>query len=87
MMVAASNQLAELLDDVGLVARIESGRWEPNVQEVDSLELARNAADAVEEHASTATAGRSASTGTPPRPRFGSSRVARCVTAACKSST
>ena len=40
MMVAASNQLAELLDDVGLVARIESGRWEPNVQEVDSLELA-----------------------------------------------
>ena len=48
MMVAASNQLAELLEDVGLVARIESGRWEPNVQEVDSLDLARNAADAVE---------------------------------------
>jgi signal transduction histidine kinase len=48
MMVAASNQLAELLDDVGLVARIESGRWEPNVQEVDSLELARNAAGAVD---------------------------------------
>lgn len=48
MMVAASNQLAELLEDVGLVARIESGRWEPNVQEVDSLELARNAAEAVE---------------------------------------
>jgi len=48
MMVAASNQLAELLEDVGLVARIESGRWEPNVQKIDSLELARNAADAVE---------------------------------------
>ncbi len=48
MMVAASNQLAELLEDVGLVARIESGRWEPNVQEVDSLELARSAAGAVE---------------------------------------
>jgi signal transduction histidine kinase len=48
MMVAASNQLAELLEDIGLVARIEGGRWEPNVQEVDSLELARNAAGAVE---------------------------------------
>ena len=48
MMVAASNQLAELLEEVALVARIESGRWEPNVQEVDSLELARNAAGAVE---------------------------------------
>ena len=48
MMVAASNQLAELLEDVALVARIESGRWEPNVQEVDSLELATNAAGAVE---------------------------------------
>ena len=48
MMVAASNQLAELLEEVGLVARIESGRWEPNVQAVDSLELARNAAEAVE---------------------------------------
>jgi signal transduction histidine kinase len=43
MMVAASSQLAELLDEVGLVSRIESGRWEPNVQEVDSLELAREA--------------------------------------------
>jgi signal transduction histidine kinase len=43
MMVAASNQLADLLDDVGLVSRIEGGRWEPNVQEVDSLELAREA--------------------------------------------
>ena len=48
MMVAASDQLAELLEEVALVARIESGRWEPNVQEVDSLELARNAAGAVE---------------------------------------
>ena len=43
MMVAASNQLADLLDDVGLVSRIESGRWEPNVQEADSLELAHDA--------------------------------------------
>ena len=48
MMVAASNQLAELLEEVALVARIESGRWEPNVQEVDSLELAEGAVGAVE---------------------------------------
>ena len=48
MMVAASNQLAELLEEVALVARIESGRWEPNVQAVDSLELAQSAAGAVE---------------------------------------
>jgi signal transduction histidine kinase len=48
MMVAASNQLADLLDEVGLVSRIESGRWEPNVQEVDSLELAREALADVE---------------------------------------
>ena len=48
MMVAASNQLAELLEELGLVARIEAERWEPNVQEVDSLELAGAAASAVE---------------------------------------
>ena len=48
MMVAASNQLADLLDDVGLVSRIEADRWEPNVQDVDSLELAREALGEVE---------------------------------------
>jgi signal transduction histidine kinase len=48
MMVAASTQLADLLDDVGLVARIESGRWEPNVQDVDLFELAQEAAAQVE---------------------------------------
>jgi signal transduction histidine kinase len=44
MMVAAGAQLAELLEEVGLAARIESGRWEPNLQEVDSRELADAAA-------------------------------------------
>jgi signal transduction histidine kinase len=48
MMVAATTQLADLLDDVGLVARIESGRWEPNVQDVDLYELAQEAAAQVE---------------------------------------
>ena len=44
MIGAASEQLAEILDALALAARIESGRWEPNVQHVDSLELARAAA-------------------------------------------
>jgi signal transduction histidine kinase len=44
MMALASQQLGELLDELGLVARIEGGRWEPNVQPTDTLELARTAA-------------------------------------------
>jgi len=53
MMVAASSQLADLLDEVGLAARIEADRWEPNVQEVDSRELA----DVVAERFEGASAG------------------------------
>jgi signal transduction histidine kinase len=53
MMVAASAQLADLLDEVGLAARIEADRWEPNVQEVDSRELA----DIVAERFEGASAG------------------------------
>src|SRR3954466_15453641 len=45
MIDMASRQLAELLDELGTAARIESGRYEPGLQEVDSLELARGAAD------------------------------------------
>lgn len=48
MMVSATGQLADLLDDVGLAARIESGRWEPNVQDADLFELAQEAAAQVE---------------------------------------
>jgi signal transduction histidine kinase len=48
MMVAATGQLADLLEDIGLVARIESGRWEPNVQDSDLFELAQEAAAQVE---------------------------------------
>lgn len=44
MMVAASAQLADVLDEVGLAARIEGGRWEPNAQPVDTRELADAAA-------------------------------------------
>ena len=41
---AASRQLAELLDELGIAARIESRRYEPHLQSVDTLELARGAA-------------------------------------------
>src|SRR2546421_950565 len=44
MIDAASRQLAELLDELGLAARISGGRYEPNLQPVDTLELARGAA-------------------------------------------
>src|SRR2546421_4336631 len=35
---------SELLDELGLAARISGGRYEPNLQPVDTLELARGAA-------------------------------------------
>jgi signal transduction histidine kinase len=43
MIVQASKQLAELLDELGLAARIEGDRYEPNLQPIDTLELARAA--------------------------------------------
>jgi signal transduction histidine kinase len=43
MIVQASRQLAELLDELGLAARIEGDRYEPNLQPIDTLELARAA--------------------------------------------
>ena len=47
IMAEATGQLAELLDTLALAARIEGGRYEPALQEVDSLELARAAAEQV----------------------------------------
>ena len=43
IIVEASRQLAELLDELGLAARIAGDRYEPNLQPVDTLELARAA--------------------------------------------
>ncbi|MDQ2983366.1 MAG: hypothetical protein M3R70_05515 [Actinomycetota bacterium] len=40
----ATAQMAELLDELALVARIEGGRYEPTIAESDSLDLARGAA-------------------------------------------
>jgi signal transduction histidine kinase len=44
MIEAASEQMLQLLDELGLAALIESGRYEPSLREVDTLELARSAA-------------------------------------------
>jgi light-regulated signal transduction histidine kinase (bacteriophytochrome) len=44
MMITASGEIAELLDGLGLLARIEAGRYDPARVEADSLALARAAA-------------------------------------------
>ncbi len=44
MMLSASAELSELLDSLGLLARIEGGRYDPTPIESDSLQLARAAA-------------------------------------------
>jgi signal transduction histidine kinase len=44
MIDMAARQLAELLDELGTAARIEGGRYEPSLQSVQSMELARAAA-------------------------------------------
>lgn len=41
MIIAASEQMTELLEEVGLAARIAGDRYEPVLVEVDTLELAR----------------------------------------------
>jgi signal transduction histidine kinase len=45
MIDQASRQLAQLLDELSVAARIEDGRYEPNLQPVDTLDLARRAAE------------------------------------------
>jgi signal transduction histidine kinase len=43
MIGLASMQISELLDELSLAARIESGRYDPALRAADTLELARNA--------------------------------------------
>jgi signal transduction histidine kinase len=45
MIEAASAQIAELLDELSLAARLEGGRYEPALREADTLDLARAAAE------------------------------------------
>ena len=49
MIEAASAQLAELLDELSLAARIESGRYDPTATEADTLDLVKAAAAALGE--------------------------------------
>jgi signal transduction histidine kinase len=57
MIQAASFQIAELLDDLGLVARLEAGRYTPSLVQADTLELARSAASRLGEKAVVAGTG------------------------------
>jgi signal transduction histidine kinase len=41
---AAAGQMVELLDELGLAARIEDGRYQPNLRDANTLALAREAA-------------------------------------------
>jgi signal transduction histidine kinase len=47
MIEAASEQVRELLDQLTMVARIETGRFDPPTEEVDLLDLAREAAEPI----------------------------------------
>ena len=49
IMKAAGDQMGELLDALGLVARIEAGRYEPALVEADTLELAQAAAARIDQ--------------------------------------
>ena len=49
MIDAASAQLAELIEELSLAARIESDRYDPTQREADTLELAQAAAARLEE--------------------------------------
>ena len=49
MIEQASGQIAELLDELSLVTRISQGRYEPRLEQVDSLVLAQEAAAELEE--------------------------------------
>jgi signal transduction histidine kinase len=50
MIGAATDQLAELLDLLSVVARIEAGRFEPQLRSTDTRELADAAAARIEEN-------------------------------------
>jgi signal transduction histidine kinase len=50
MIEQASEQMTQLLDELGTAARIEAARWEPSLRSVDTLELATSEHDRVEAH-------------------------------------
>jgi signal transduction histidine kinase len=78
MIQAASGQLADILDDLGLAARIEAGLFAPNVAEADTLELAVAAAGRVGEKASARGTGAEVRVDRDPTER-GLAALARCA--------
>jgi signal transduction histidine kinase len=78
MIQAAAGQLADILDDLGLAARIEAGRYVPNVAEADTLELAQAAAGRIGEKASAAGVGGEVQVDREPTER-GLAALARCA--------
>ena len=57
IMKSAGDQMGELLDALGLVARIEGGRYEPALVEVDTLDLAQAAAGRIEQAEASGSGG------------------------------
>jgi signal transduction histidine kinase len=45
MIVSASGQIAELIDELSVAARLAAGRYDPPLRTVDTLELARRASE------------------------------------------
>ena len=78
MIQAAAGQLADILDDLGLAARIEAGRYAPNVAEADTLELAQAAAGRVGEKAVVVGTGAEVLVARDPTER-GLAALARCA--------
>ena len=57
MILAGSEQMAALLDDLGLASRIEAGRFQPHLDEAETGELAAAAAERLGERATAAGEG------------------------------
>ena len=57
MILAGAEQMAELLEDLALVARIEDGRYEPQLIDADTRELVDNAAALVGDRAAASGEG------------------------------
>jgi light-regulated signal transduction histidine kinase (bacteriophytochrome) len=48
MIEEAAEQMTLLLDELGTAARIEGGRWEPGLREIDTLQLATSGDERIE---------------------------------------
>jgi hypothetical protein len=72
-------ELAELLEELGLAARIEGGRYEPVTREVDTLDLARTAAERLGEERVAVSGSGGAAQADPEAVERGVAALARCA--------